>query len=432
MIRAGGDRFRDRADAGRALAQRLEKYEGRDDVLVLALPRGGVPVGLEVARALGAPLDVYLVRKLGLPGQEELAMGAIATGGARVLNEDLVAQLRLSDALIDRVTEREAAELSRRERLFRGDRPPPEVRGLVVILVDDGVATGSTMRAAVEALRAQGPARIVVAVPVAPRQTAETLSREVDELVVVTTPQPFHAVGLWYRDFSELRDEDLRRLLEPATERPVSVAADGAVLEGGLVVPSEARGIVLFAHGSGSSRFSPRNRAVAAVLHSAGFATLLVDLLTAAEDEADRRTGHLRFDVELLAGRLLAAMEWLGSEEATSGLPLGLFGASTGAAGALVAAARRPEAVEAVVSRGGRPDLAGAAALAAVKAPTLLVVGSLDEVVLRLNREAMERMVRAEVALEVVAGASHLFEEPGALERVAGLARSWFRARLVP
>jgi putative phosphoribosyl transferase len=431
VIRPAGDRFRDRAEAGRLLAQRLEKYEGRGDVLVLALPRGGVPVGLEVARALGAPLDVYLVRKLGLPGQEELAMGAIATGGARVLNEDLVTQLGLTDALIDRVAEREAAELARRERLFRGDRPPPTVRGRVVVLVDDGIATGSTMRAAVEALRAQRPARLVVAVPVSPRQTAEKLSRAVDELVVVTTPQPFHAVGLWYKDFSELRDEDLRRLLEPPAERAISIAPDGVAIEGGLVVPSEPRGVVLFAHGSGSSRFSPRNRAVAGVLHAAGFATLLVDLLTAAEDEADRRTGHLRFDVELLAGRLLAAVEWLASEETTSGLPLGLFGASTGAAGALLAAARRPEAVQAVVSRGGRPDLAGAAALGDVRAPTLLVVGELDEVVLRLNREAMERMVRADVSLEIVEGATHLFEEPGALERVAELARSWFRSRLV-
>jgi dienelactone hydrolase len=222
----------------------------------------------------------------------------------------------------------------------------------------------------------------------------------------------------------------VRRLLEPPAERTVSVEAGAAVLQGDLVVPTEPRGVVLFAHGSGSSRFSPRNRAVASVLQGAGLATLLIDLLTAQEEEIDRRTGQLRFDVELLAERLLAATEWLGAEPTMSGLPIGLFGASTGAAGALLAAARRPEEVRAVVSRGGRPDLAGAA-LADVRAPTLLVVGERDEVVLRLNREAMARLADAEVELEVVPGATHLFEETGALERVAELARSWFASRLV-
>jgi putative phosphoribosyl transferase len=429
VTRAAGERFRNRAEAGALLGRRLEAYAGRADVLVLALPRGGVPVGLEVAQALGAPLDAYLVRKLGLPGQEELAMGAIATGGARVLNEELVAHLGLRPSLIDRVAEREAAELARRERLFRGERPPPEVRGRVVILVDDGLATGSTMRAAVAALRGQRPARIVAAVPVAPEQTAQILAGEVDELVALSTPQPFHAVGLWYTDFSEVKDEDVRRLLASPEEHSVSVPAGSLSVEGDLVLPPDPAGVVLFAHGSGSSRFSPRNRAVAETLHRAGFATLLVDLLTAEEDELDRRTRELRFDVEFLAGRLLAALDWLTAEHSTAGLPLGLFGASTGAAAALVAAARRPAAVVAVVSRGGRPDLAGAA-LAEVRAPVLLVVGGRDEVVLRLNREAMEGMAGAEVELEVVPGATHLFEEAGALERVAWLARTWFRRRL--
>jgi putative phosphoribosyl transferase len=429
VTRAAGERFRNRAEAGALLGRRLEAYAGRTDVLVLALPRGGVPVGLEVARALGAPLDAYLVRKLGLPGQEELAMGAIATGGARVLNEELVAHLGLAPSLIDRVAEREGAELARRERLFRGERPPPEVRGRVVILVDDGLATGSTMRAAVAALRGQGPARIVIAVPVAPEQTAQALVDEVDELLALSTPQPFHAVGLWYTDFSEVKDEDVRRLLGPPDEHPVSVPAGSLSVEGDLVLPPDPAGVVLFAHGSGSSRFSPRNRAVAETLHRTGFATLLVDLLTAEEDELDRRTRELRFDVELLGGRLLVALDWLAAEPSTAGRPLGLFGASTGAAAALVTAARRPAAVAAVVSRGGRPDLAGAA-LAEVRAPVLLVVGGRDEVVLRLNREAMEKMAGAEVELEVVPGATHLFEEAGALERVAWLARTWFRRRL--
>jgi putative phosphoribosyl transferase len=209
-------RFRDRADAGRLLAERLSHYAGRDDVLVLGLPRGGVPVAAEVARALGAPLDVFLVRKLGLPGQEELAMGAIASGGARVLNEELVETLGIPEALIDAVAAREEEELRRRERLYRGERPPPEVEGKTVILVDDGLATGSSMRAAVAALRRLRPARIVVAVPTAPVSTCEELRPEVDELVCARTPQPFDAVGIWYENFNQTTDEEVRRLLAEA------------------------------------------------------------------------------------------------------------------------------------------------------------------------------------------------------------------------
>jgi putative phosphoribosyl transferase len=212
-------RFRDRADAGRVLAERLAHYAGRDDVLVLGLPRGGVPVAAEVARALGAPLDVILVRKLGLPGQEELAMGAIASGGARVLNEELVAALGLPEALIDQVAAREEEELRRREVLHRGDRPPPDVKGKTVILVDDGLATGSSMRAAVAALRRREPARIVVAVPAAPVSSCEQLRPEVEELVCVRTPQPFYAVGIWYENFNQTTDDEVRELLERAAAR---------------------------------------------------------------------------------------------------------------------------------------------------------------------------------------------------------------------
>jgi predicted phosphoribosyltransferase len=206
--------FADRAAAGRALAERLRPFAGRSDVVVLALPRGGVPVAYEVARALGAPLDVFLVRKLGAPGQEELAMGAIATGGVRVLNEEVVGVLQVPDEEIDRVAAREMRELQRRERLYRDDRPPPEVRGRTVILIDDGLATGSTMRAAVAALRQQGPRRVVVAVPVAAAETAEEFQREVDHLVCVLTPEPFYSVGSWYRDFSQTTDAEVRELLE--------------------------------------------------------------------------------------------------------------------------------------------------------------------------------------------------------------------------
>lgn len=214
-------RFRDRRAAGQLLTTELAAYANRPDVLVLALPRGGVPVAYEVARTLNAPLDVFLVRKLGVPGHEELAMGAVATGDVRVLNEQIVSSLRIPDNVIDTVTAREQQELAWREHLYRSDRPPPEVCGRTVILVDDGLATGATMHAAIRALRQQQPARIVVAVPIASPETCNQLRGEVDEVICAVTPDPFYAVGLWYEDFSPTTDAEVRELLAQsmATER---------------------------------------------------------------------------------------------------------------------------------------------------------------------------------------------------------------------
>ena len=206
-------RFRNRTDAGRQLAAKLAAYANRPDVLVLALPRGGVPVGYEVARALGAPLDVFVVRKLGVPRYEELAMGAVATGGVRVLNDEIVRGLGISEREIDAAVGRELQELARRERLYRGDRPPPDVAGRTVIVVDDGLATGATMRAAIRALRQQEPRRIVVAVPTASPDTCEALKAEADDVVCAMTPEPFFAVGHWYEDFTQTTDDEVRDLL---------------------------------------------------------------------------------------------------------------------------------------------------------------------------------------------------------------------------
>jgi predicted phosphoribosyltransferase len=205
--------FRDRSEAGRLLAAKLTAYAKRPDVLVLALPRGGVPVAYEVARALGAPLDVFIVRKLGVPGHEELAMGAVATGGVRVLNQQVVRALHIPDYVIDAVSVWEEQELARRDRVYRGDRPFPDLRGRTVILVDDGLATGATMQAAVKALRQQQPARIVVAVPTASRETCDEMWAEADEVICAITPEPFYAVGFWYEDFSQTTDEEVRELL---------------------------------------------------------------------------------------------------------------------------------------------------------------------------------------------------------------------------
>jgi putative phosphoribosyl transferase len=212
----GGDlmrSFRDRRHAGQLLAAELGAYAGRGDVLVLALPRGGVPVAFEVARALGAPLDAFTVRKLGVPGHEESAFGAIATGGVRVLDTGLVQTLGLPTSLIEQTTARERRELERREQAYRGDRPALDVKGKTVIVVDDGLATGATMRAAVQALRARGPARIVVGVPIGARRACDALRRHVDALVCASMPEPFYAVGQGYEDFWPTSDEEVCRLL---------------------------------------------------------------------------------------------------------------------------------------------------------------------------------------------------------------------------
>ena len=206
-------RFRNRIDAGRQLAAQLREYAGRSDVLVLALPRGGVPVASEVAASLGAPLDVFLVRKLGVPGHPELAMGAIAAGGVEVLNKDLIRDLAIPRALVQQVAVRERLELERRDRLFHGNRRTPIIRDRTIILVDDGLATGSTMEAAIVALRSRVPAKIVVAVPVGARDTCERLNRIADSVICLSTPEPFNAVGLWYEQFTQTTDEEVTRLL---------------------------------------------------------------------------------------------------------------------------------------------------------------------------------------------------------------------------
>jgi len=422
--------FVDRTDAGRHLAQRLRRLRGAD-VAVLGLPRGGVPVAFEVAEELHAPLDVIVVRKLGVPFQPEYGFGAIGEGGVRIVDDYVVRQTRLTGPQIAEVEARERVQLDRRVSQLRGEHPPVPLAGRTVIIVDDGIATGSTARAACLVARARGASRVIFAVPVGSVEGTAALRQTADEVVCLQTPARFFAIGEWYGDFGQVTDEEVTILLRKAAMAgPGSMDPDpaevvlnigGARLPGSLVIPERASGLVVFAHGSGSSRHSPRNRFVAAALNRAGLGTLLADLLT-GEEELSR---SYVFNVPLLAARLAGITGWLRSEPATAAIPLGYFGASTGAAAALWAAgASPPLPVAAIVSRGGRPDLAGRR-LAQVRAPTLLVVGGADHLVLDLNRQA-QRQLTCENCLEVIPGATHLFEEPGTLERVADLARDWF------
>jgi putative phosphoribosyl transferase len=441
--------FADRVDAGRRLAAGLEYLRG-EPVVVLGLPRGGVPVAAEVARALDAPLDIIVVRKLGVPFQPELGMGAIGEDGVRIINQEVLRRIDITATELAAAEERERAELERRARRFRDGRPSIPLQGRTAVVVDDGFATGATARAACRVARARGAERIVLAVPVAPLGWTDRVSTDADECVCLLTPAAFWAIGQFYTDFSQTSDEEVIACLADAPGAGVDTAPPAAAtrasragtdphhcdeevvvpvgrhhLGGHLTVPETPAGIVVFAHGSGSSRHSPRNRFVATVLNRAGFGTLLSDLLTPYEEHDRSKV----FDIALLAGRLADVTDWLRLRPDTAGLPVGYFGASTGAAAALWAASEPSAGVAAVVSRGGRPDLAGPR-LVDVRAPTLLIVGGEDTLVLDLNRRAQAQL-HCRNRLAVIPGATHLFEEPGTLRAAAVVARDWFTVHVV-
>ena len=426
--------FIDRADAGRVLAKLLADME-LDHPLIYALPRGGVPVAVEIAKRLGAPLDLLLVRKIGAPRNPEVALGALVEGADEhiVINEDVRRLSGADDLYIEQAVVDQRAELERRKKLYLGDRARPDPSGRTVVVVDDGLATGATMKAALIGLKRSRPARIVVALPVAPKTALQEIYDQADDIICVYPVTDFRGVGAFYRDFHQLSDEETVRLLNLVGSEPAGrerhnfhrqVAIPPLGLTGDLTVPKNPRGIVLFAHGSGSSRLSPRNTYVAEKLNAHGFATLLFDLLTNEEGE-DRRNV---FDIPLLADRVVEASIWITSEPDLEDLPLGLFGASTGAAAALVAAAELRSRVAAVVSRGGRPDLA-MASLPQVQGPSLLIVGSLDHEVIKLNEKALAALSCSK-KLEIVPGAGHLFEEPGTLDAAIEHAADWFRTHL--
>ena len=431
--RSSTERFTDRRAAGRALGERLSSL-ALEDPVVIGLARGGVPVAYEIAHRLDAELDVLVVRKIGAPGNPEFGIGAVAEGGVRVLDRHTIRALLVSTQELEAGIARATAEVEARVRRYRGGRPSLDVEGRTAIVVDDGLATGGTARAALRAVRARGPRRLVLAVPVGAPETVHTLREEADLVVSLLQPESLLAVGLWYEHFEPTSDAEIAALLDgdpadpPARPRLSSreVRIPAEEIAGDLVLPDDARGLIVFAHGSGSSRFSPRNRQVARALNERGLATLLLDLLR-PEEERDRSNV---FDIDLLSQRLVAATRWARAQPDLVGLPIGYFGASTGAAAALSAAAELGEKIAAVVSRGGRPDLA-ADRIAKVRAPVLLIVGGRDELVLELNREAQRRL-NAPSELAIVPGATHLFEEPGALEEVSRLAGAWFERNLKP
>ncbi len=436
--------FANRDDAGRQLAKRLVHLRGQP-VVVLGLPRGGVPVAAQVARALGAPLDVIVVRKIGVPLKPELAMGAVGEDGVRVTDRHGRASV-IGPEEFAAAEAREKAAVSARAARYRSHRPRKPLAGRIAVVVDDGIATGSTARAACQIARARGAALVMLACPVAPPGSEARIGTDADEFVCVETPADFYSIGQFYEDFSPTTDEDVIACLGLASTERTAPAGDSAAaaandelpdhgvevqptagsvqLTGFLTVPQTAQGIVLFAHGSGSSRHSPRNQYVATMLHQARIGTLLFDLLT--EDEERHRDNV--FDIELLARRLTDVTRWLRTQPAASRASIGYFGASTGAAAALWAAAEPDLGVAAVVSRGGRPDLASPR-LTALTAPTLLIVGELDSLVLGLNRDAQAQL-RCESELAIVPGATHLFEQPGTLAAAAALARDWFLRHL--
>jgi putative phosphoribosyl transferase len=366
------------------------------------------------------------VRKIGAPDQEEFAIGAIDENGSVQVSPE-AALAGADDRYIEQAAAGQLATIRKRRELYSPHHTAIDAAGRVVIVVDDGLATGATMQAALRAVRARAPARLVCAVPVASPRGLSEVAELADDLVYLLAPHYFRAVGQFYAQFPAVDDTQVMQWLKSpsrsaaASSEAVRIGVDGVVLNGDLASPEDAVGLVVFANGSGSHRTSERNRYVASTLHARGFATLLLDLLTA--DEA--REVSARFDIPKLASRLNGALQWAAEHAGTASLPVGLFGASTGAAAALVLAARHPSAIKAVVSQGGRPDLAGEGLLTRVQAPALLIVGGADTGVIELNRAALAALT-CPAEMMLVPHATHLFEEPGALETVAELAADWF------
>ncbi|MFI2644313.1 phosphoribosyltransferase family protein [Streptomyces sp. NPDC018610] len=429
-------RYENRADAGRRLARNLEHL--RDTrVVVLGVPRGGVPVAYEVARHLDAPLDLAVVRKLRVPWQPELGFGALGEHGVRVLNQDIVRESGLSATERERLEQAGSAELEEQVRCWRNDRAPLPLTGHSAVVLHDAVSTGAAAEAACRVARTRGAARVILAAPVGQEESLAHLRAVADDIVCPQALRHIGSADAWYEDFAPITDADIAALLaeaapvpgsahglspaHPAPGRPVAVPTRYAPMAALLTLPPAARTVVAFAHAGSGGQNDPRDRHLASALSRAGLGTLQLDLLT--EDEEHNR--HNVFDITMLARRLHAASAWLRRE---TGLPVSYCATDTGA-GAALAAAAADDDIRAVVCVGGRPELAGPAALARVHAPSLFLVGALDTRQLGCSRLAADWM-RCDHRVDVIPDTGHLFIEPGALDTVAELTRDWFISHL--
>jgi putative phosphoribosyl transferase len=457
--------FRDRAHAGDALAHSLRRFADQSDVIVLGLARGGVPMARQVADAIGAPFNVLISRTIGVPGIEELAFAAISEGSDRVVADPLAWYIGVPPGIVDRLASRERIELARRAALYREGEALPDVKGRVVILVDDGLASGATLRAAALGMRGGHPKRLVAAVPVASRAGLDEMRDEVDEMIALSVPRAFHTVSSSYERFEPLTDDDvLTALGRPVRrvsrmvydisgritdgERTIEIPVGDGRLVGELATSQhfgfhdnneaghEPDALVVLAHGGGGNRDSYRNRYIAGRLRMSGYATLRVDLLTNAEQQMESRTSEIRCDVARAAARLTDVCDWATRAGVYGARRVILLGAGTVAAAALSAAAQRQSNTLAVVTRGGRVDLSGPD-LARVRAPVLMLVGEADDQGVELSRHATQFLPRRATLIRIP-GASHTFAEPGALGAVAeqtvrwldGLTMKWARSLL--
>lgn len=416
--------FVNREQAGQALANRLRSHI-TEDTVILGVPRGGIPVAFEVAKALNRPLDILAVKKIGVPSRPEVALGAISEDGVPYFDESLVRRLHIQEKYLLEAAQEKHQELRQQLAKFRSSRPPIDLMKKDLIVIDDGIATGATLRAAVSVLRQRGARKITLAAPVGARLAVESLLEIADEVIALVIPEDFVAVGMWYEEFPQVTETEVLEKLETLQyldfprQQEVILNDANEDLRGDWTLVEKEKGLIIFAHGSGSSRKSPRNQYVAQELNKIGFSTLLVDLLT-MEESLNRQNV---FDIDLLTQRLLSVTDDILKYYKNKTPRLAYFGASTGAAAALGAAALSRQAILAVVSRGGRPDLADKN-LKEVSAPTLLIVGSEDQTVLSLNKKAQASLKSSH--LVTIPGASHLFEEPGTLEEVVEYSAQWF------
>lgn len=457
--------FLDRSDAGDALARALARFANHTDVIVLGLARGGVPIARQVADAIGAPFNVLISCKISVPGIDEVALGAVSEGSDRMVPDPVAWYIGVPSQIADRLASRERVELARRIAAYREGRALPDVKGRTVILVDDGLASGATLRAAARAIRDKHPKRLIAAVPVASRAGLDEMREEVDEMIALAVPRVFDAVSSSYESFEPVTDgEVLTALGRPARrvsrivhdisgritdgERRIEIRVGDGRLVGDLATSQhfdlhthhegfhERDALVVLAHSGSNSRDSYRNRYIAGRLRLSGYATLRVDLSTKDEQATEGEASGIRFDVARIAARLTDVCDWAVRAGVYGARRMILLGAGTSAAAALSAAAQRQSNTLAVVTRGGRVDLA-APNLSRVRAPVLMIVGEADHETLDVNRHATQFLPRRAKLIRIP-GTGHTFAEPGALGAVAehtvrwldGLTMNWARGLL--